>query len=93
MGLRLLKIFYSFSAGIDFRRQNAVSVGHCHLIYLTTLKRFSWPSLADMCTKVAHNLIHSVGISKEETRTPFTIEELNYKYNFILYRDLNQNVC
>ena len=29
--------------------KNPVSVGQCHL---TVLKRFSWPSVADMCTKV-----------------------------------------
>ena len=27
--------------------------GQCHLNYLTILRRFSWPSLAYMCTKVA----------------------------------------
>ena len=32
---------------------NPVSGGQCHLIYLTILRRFSWPSLAYMCTKVA----------------------------------------
>ena len=32
---------------------NPVSGGQCHLNHLTILKRFSWPSLAYMCTKVA----------------------------------------
>ena len=32
---------------------NPVSAGQCHLNYLTILRRFSWPSLAYMCTKVA----------------------------------------
>ena len=27
MGIRQLEIFYSFSAGIDFRRQNLTSIG------------------------------------------------------------------
>ena len=31
---------------------NSVSVGQCHLIHLTILRRFFWPSLAYMCTKV-----------------------------------------
>ena len=32
---------------------NPVSGGQCHLNHLTNLRRFSWPSLAYMCTKVA----------------------------------------
>ena len=32
---------------------NPVSGGQCHLNHLTILRRFSWPSLACMCTKVA----------------------------------------
>ena len=32
---------------------NPVSGGQCHLKHLTILRRFSWPSLAYMCTKVA----------------------------------------
>ena len=36
------------------RISNLVSGGQCHLIYLTILRRFSWPSLAYMCTKVAY---------------------------------------
>ena len=32
---------------------NPVSGGQCHLIHLTILRRFSWTSLAYMCTKVA----------------------------------------
>ena len=32
---------------------NPVSEGQCHLNHLTILRRFSWPSLAYMCTKVA----------------------------------------
>ena len=35
------------------RISNAVSRGQCHLNHLTILRRFSWPSLAYMCTKVA----------------------------------------
>ena len=30
-----------------------VSGGQCHLNHLTTLRSFSWPNLAYMCTKVA----------------------------------------
>ena len=32
---------------------NPVSGGQCHLNHLTILRRFSWPNLAYMCTKVA----------------------------------------
>ena len=32
---------------------NPVSGGQCHLNHLTILRRFSWSSLAYMCTKVA----------------------------------------
>ena len=32
---------------------NPVSGGQCHLNHFTILRRFSWPSLAYMCTKVA----------------------------------------
>ena len=35
------------------RISNPVSRGQCHLNHLTILRRFSWPSLAYMCTKVA----------------------------------------
>ena len=35
------------------RISNPVSGGQCHLIHLTILRRFSWPSSAYMCTKVA----------------------------------------
>ena len=35
------------------RISNPVSGGQCHPIHLTILRRFSWPSLAYMCTKVA----------------------------------------
>ena len=35
------------------RVSNSVSGEQCHLIHLTILWRFSWPSLAYMCTKVA----------------------------------------
>ena len=35
------------------RISNPVSGGKCHLIHVTILRRFSWPSLAYMCTKVA----------------------------------------
>ena len=34
------------------RLSNSVSEGQCHLIHLTILGRFSWPSSAYMCTKV-----------------------------------------
>ena len=36
-----------------------VSGGPCHSIHLTILRRFSWPSLAYMYTKVAQTPIHS----------------------------------
>ena len=32
---------------------NPMSGGQCQLIHLTILRRFYWPSLAYMCTKVA----------------------------------------
>ena len=32
---------------------NHMSGGQCHLIHFTILRRFSWPSSAYMCTKVA----------------------------------------
>ena len=35
------------------RISSPVSGGQCHLILHTILRRFSWPSLAYMCTKVA----------------------------------------
>ena len=35
------------------RISNSVSGGQCHLNHLTILRRFSWPSLAYVCTKVA----------------------------------------
>ena len=35
------------------RRSNPVFGGQCHLIHLTILRKFSWPSLAYMCSKVA----------------------------------------
>ena len=35
------------------RISNPVSGGQCHLIHLTILRRFSWPSLPYMCTEVA----------------------------------------
>ena len=35
------------------RISNPVSGGQCHLNHLTILRRFSWLSLAYMCTKVA----------------------------------------
>ena len=35
------------------RISSPVSGGQCHLNHLTILRRFSWPSLAYMCTKVA----------------------------------------
>ena len=35
------------------RISNPVSGGQCHLIPLTIPKRFFWPSLAYVCTKVA----------------------------------------
>ena len=37
----------------EFRISNPVSGEQCHLNHLTILRRFSWPSLAYMCTKVA----------------------------------------
>ena len=35
------------------RISSPVSGGQCHLNHLTILMRFSWPSLAYICTKVA----------------------------------------
>ena len=42
------------------RISNPVSGGQCHLNHLTILRRFSWPSLAYMCTKVAYSPIHFI---------------------------------
>ena len=39
---------------------NPVSGRQCHLNHLTILRRFSWPSLAYMCTKVALSPIHFI---------------------------------
>ena len=48
------KIFaISFVKTARARISNPVSGGQCHLNHLTILRRFSWPSLAYMCTKVA----------------------------------------
>ena len=33
-----------------------------HFIHLTILRRFPWPSLAYMCTKVAYNPIHFISV-------------------------------
>ena len=38
------------------RISNPVSGGQCHLIHLTILMKFSWPSLTYMCTKVSFHL-------------------------------------
>ena len=40
-----------------FRISNPESGAQCHLFHLTILMRFSWFSLAYMCTKVAQNPI------------------------------------
>ena len=37
----------------DRQISSPVSGGQCHLIHSTILRRFSWPSLAYVCTKVA----------------------------------------
>ena len=37
----------------SLRDREVASGGQCHLIHLTILRRFSWPSVAYMCTKVA----------------------------------------
>ena len=37
--------------GLNF--EDPVSGGLCHLTHLTILRRFSWPNLACICTKVA----------------------------------------
>ena len=42
------------------RISNPVSAGQCHLNHLTILRRFFWPSLAYMCTKVARSPIHFI---------------------------------
>ena len=39
--------------GLKETKMYPVSGEQCHLIHLTILRRFSWPSLAYMCTKVA----------------------------------------
>ena len=39
---------------------NSVSGGQRHLTHLTLLRRFSWPNLACMCTKVAWSSIHFI---------------------------------
>ena len=47
------------------RISNPVSGGQCHLIHLIIFRRFSWPSLAYMCTKVAWSPIHFIFFSFE----------------------------
>ena len=47
----LLLPIYILLPGLEFRI--SVSGVQCHLNHLTILRRFSWPSLAYMCTKVA----------------------------------------
>ena len=42
------------------RISNPVSGGQCHLIHRTILRRFSWPSLAYMCTEVASSPIQLI---------------------------------
>ena len=42
------------------RISNSVSGGQCHLIHLSIIRRFSWPSLAHMCTQVAFITIHFI---------------------------------
>ena len=37
-----------------------MSGGQCNLNHLTILSRFSWPSFAYMCTKVAYSPIHFI---------------------------------
>ena len=38
--------------------------GQCHIIHLTILRRFSWPGLDFLCTKVAYNPIHFISFWK-----------------------------
>ena len=38
---------------VAYSDSNPVSGGQCHRNHLTILRRFSWPSLANLCTKVA----------------------------------------
>ena len=38
----------------DRHGSNIESGGQCHLIHLTILRRFSWPSSAYMCRKMTH---------------------------------------
>ena len=42
------------------RISNSVSGEQCHLNHLTILRRFSWPSIAYMCTKVVERPIHFI---------------------------------
>ena len=43
-----------FATICDFvLRLTILSFRHCHIIYLTIIRRFSWPSLAYMCTNLA----------------------------------------
>ena len=59
---------------------NPVSGGQCHLIHLIILKRFSWPSLAYMCTKVAQSPIHFIFCTTTARLLP-------------LISQLTQNIC
>ena len=54
-GLKETKLFLPHPrVKVDGARiSHPVSGGQCHLNHLTILRRFSWPSLAYMCTKVA----------------------------------------
>ena len=42
-----------FASDLHDLNSHLVYVGQCRITHLTILKRFSWPSLASMCTKKA----------------------------------------
>ena len=52
------------------RNSNPVSGRQYHLIHFTILRRFSWPSLAYMCTKVAKKPIHFISFLTSTVPTP-----------------------
>ena len=64
----------------DRQLSNLVSGGQCHLIHFTILRRFSWPSLAYMCTFASmHIIIRTIGYNREPRGLCVCVETLVYK--------------
>ena len=58
-------VSFSSTHKTHYSVSSPVSEGQCHLTHLTILRRFSWPNLACMCTKVADlfHFVHLVNIA------------------------------